>query len=229
MTHFHQINNILPQIDNLPDAIFWDWDGTVVDSYSVLNEAHNFTLRNLGMRELGEGEFKNYFGKERTFIFRDIYGERLEKAIEIFQNAIMDNSHMIKPFDCISEVLRFLKEQGVTMGIITNKKRCFVEKELEHTRFKKFLPIVVCSAEAAQDKPNADPLLKAIKQADMDVDKHEIWYVGDTETDLKCAKNARCKSVFKKGHRDTPQLLEKYSPFISFDNYCVFKDFLVAI
>ena len=222
MTHF-------PQINALPDAIFWDWDGTIVDSYQLLNKTHNSTLRSLGMPELKKGAFRDYFGKERMFIFSDIYGDQMESAIEIFQDKVIENSHMITPMEGVDDVMSFLQENFVTLGLVTNKRRCFVEKELEHTGFNKFLPIVVCAAEATQDKPYADPLLSAITQANMSTDNHEIWYVGDTETDLKCAINAGCKSIFIKGHKDTIRLLEEYSPYISFDNYSAFKDFLVAI
>ncbi len=222
MTHF-------PQIDALPDAIFWDWDGTIVNSYNMLSETHNYTLRKLGMNELKKGEFKDYFGKERMFIFSSIYGDNMERAAEIFQKRVMVNSHMIKPMDGVIEVLDFLKIRGVVLGLVTNKRRCFVEKELEHTGFKEFLPIVVCAGEAQQDKPYPDPLLMALENAGLSLLKHRIWYVGDTETDLKCAAKARCESVFIKGHKDTISLIDKYTPFISFDNYHAFKDFLVAI
>lgn len=222
MTHF-------PQINALPDAIFWDWDGTIVDSYQFLNETHNYTLRTLGMAELKEGAFRHYFGKERMFIFSDIYRDKMDQAVEIFQNRVIENSHMIQPIKDIIKVMDFLQNHKVILGLVTNKRRCFVEKELAHTGLNKFLPIVVCSAEAQQDKPFADPLLLAVEKAKLNIQEHEIWYVGDTETDLMCATNASCKSIFLKGHKDTVKLLKEYSPYISFDNYSVFKDFLVAI
>ena len=222
MTHF-------PQVNALPNAVFWDWDGTIVDSYQLLNEAHNSTLRTLGMLELKEGDFKNYFGKERMFIFSDIYGDQMEGAIEIFQNNVIENSHLIKPMEGIDEIMRFLQKNHVTLGLVTNKRRCFVEKEMGHTGLNKYLPIIVCAGETSHDKPYADPLLKAIELANLPPQKHEIWYIGDTETDLKCSTNAGCKSVFIEGHKDTMRLIKEYSPYISFDNYHTFKDFLVAI
>jgi len=219
----------LPQVDALPDAIFWDWDGTIVDSYQLLSEAHDSTLSTLGMLKLEEGEFRNYFGKERMFIFSDIYGDQMERAIDIFQSNVEEKSHLIKPMAGVIEVMRFLQESRVKLGLVTNKRRCYVGKELEHTGLNKFLPIVVCAGEASHDKPYADPLLKAIELANLPPQKHEIWYIGDTETDLKCATNAGCKSVFIEGHKDTMRLIKEYSPYISFDNYHTFKDFLVAI
>ncbi|MCK5384284.1 MAG: HAD family hydrolase [Alphaproteobacteria bacterium] len=218
-----------PEINKLPDAIFWDWDGTIVDSYQFLSDIHSYTLRTLGKAELKDGEFKDYFGMERLHIFSSIYGSEMENAIEIFQNRVMETNHMIKPMEGIKELMAVLKEKDIKLGVVTNKRRSYVAKELELMGLDKFLPIVVCSTEASRDKPFPDPLLLAIEKAGLYPRNNEIWYVGDTETDLICANDTGCRSVFLKGHRDTDSLLSKYSPYISFDNYSFFKDFLVAI
>ena len=189
MTHF-------PQVSTLPDAIFWDWDGTIVDSYQYLSDVHNYTLRTLGMDVLKEGEFKEYFGLERLYIFSTIYKDQMDEAVEIFQNRVMETNELIKPMEGIKDILEFLNNNDVKLGVVTNKRRCYVEQELKNMGLDDFLPIVVCSAEAARDKPFPDPLLLVIKQSGLNIQKHDIWYVGDTETDLLCAKNADCRSVF---------------------------------
>ncbi|HRQ62224.1 MAG TPA: hypothetical protein PLO23_12085 [Alphaproteobacteria bacterium] len=48
-----------------PAAVFFDWDGTLVDSYGVLEAAHNHTRKALGFDPLPEGAFASYFGKPR--------------------------------------------------------------------------------------------------------------------------------------------------------------------
>lgn len=222
MTHF-------PEIDTLPDAIFWDWDGTIVDSYQFLNDAHNHTLRTLGLEELKEGEFRNYFGKGRDAIFASFYGDQIKAGVEIFQKYVMENNHKIQPIEGVREVLSFLYERRIKMGVVTNKVRRYVGKELQNTGLYQYLPIVICASEASRDKPFPDPLLLAIEKAALNVKEHEIWYAGDTETDLLCAKGSGCRSAFLEGHRDTKRLLSEYAPYISFDNYSHFKDFLVAI
>ena len=34
-----------------PRAILFDWDNTLVDSWTTINEAHNFLMRAMGMPE----------------------------------------------------------------------------------------------------------------------------------------------------------------------------------
>ncbi len=218
-----------PTNAKLPNAVFFDWDGTIVDSYQLLSDAHDYTLTTLGMPILEKDGFREYFGKERMFILSDIYKDKKDKAIEIFQAYVSKNSHVIKPISGAKEALAFLRQKGVTLGVVTNKRRTAVEKEHVCTRLNDYLPIVVTAGEAKQDKPSAEPLLLAIEKSGLDIEKDEIWYVGDTGIDLQCARNTQCKSVFIKGHIDTKKLLTEYTPYISFDNYALFREFLVAI
>ncbi|MFP4098244.1 MAG: HAD family hydrolase [Alphaproteobacteria bacterium] len=213
----------------MPDAVFFDWDGTLVDSYQVLSDAHNGTLRALGMPLLEEGAYRAYFGKDRQYIFSSIYKDKAQEATSICVQNIMANNHKIKPIKGAKEVLSFLQNQGVTLGLVTNKQRSFLEKELKYTGFSPYLPTIVASAEAEADKPSAAPLLLALDKAGLDPEREAIWYIGDTESDLLCARDARCKSGLIGASQDTKDLILKYEPFISFDNYSSFRDFLVAI
>ena len=222
MTHF-------PTNAKLPDAVFLDWDGTIVDSYQFLSDTHDYTLTTMSMSKLEKGGFREYFGKERLSIFADIYKDRMEEAIEIFQDRVMNNNYEIKPIPGAKEVLSFLKQKDVILGVVTNKRRAQVEKEHVYTGLNDYLPIVVTSGEANEDKPSADPVFLAIEKCGLDIKKDDIWYVGDTGIDLQCAQNAGCKSVFITGHKDTEELIAEYNPYISFDNYTLLKEFLVAI
>ncbi len=81
----------------LPYAIFWDWDGTLVDSYSFLNDAHNHTLRTLGFEPFKGDEYKEYFGKPRETLYPAIYKDKCEQAKDVFQSYVTENSHKILP------------------------------------------------------------------------------------------------------------------------------------
>ena len=42
----------------MPKSVFWYRDGTVADSYGFLNDAHNYTLEQLGFAPLKDGEYR---------------------------------------------------------------------------------------------------------------------------------------------------------------------------
>jgi phosphoglycolate phosphatase-like HAD superfamily hydrolase len=54
-----------------------------------------------------------------------------------------------------------------------------------------------------------------------------IWYMGDTDVDLQCAKNAGCASVFLM-HDSLSEKWEKlYKPFLIFKNLPEMTEFLL--
>ncbi|MGN7438413.1 MAG: HAD family hydrolase [Alcanivorax sp.] len=222
MTHF-------PETITLPDAVFWDWDGTIADSYGFLNDAHNHTLEALGFERFKDGEYMNYFGKPREVLYPAIYKDKCDQAMDIFQTYVFENSHKVKTIDGTRDVLEFFHTNKIPMGVVTNKKSSFVTRELEHTRFAPFFQVIIGAGEAHSDKPSGAPLALALEKTNLEPQTHNIWFVGDTENDLACAQDAGCTGIFLKGDKDTESLIATYKPLISFDHYQQFKEFLVAI
>ncbi|MGH1376931.1 MAG: HAD family hydrolase [Alphaproteobacteria bacterium] len=213
----------------LPYAIFWDWDGTLVDSYSFLNDAHNHTLRTLGFEPFKGDEYKEYFGKPRETLYPAIYKDKCEQAKDVFQSYVTENSHKILPLKGGKDVLSLLHKGGVKMGIVSNKKASFIEKEVAHLEWDHYFSIIVGAGDAQADKPSSAPLLLALKRSGIDHKEKSVWYIGDTENDLACASEAGCKSLFLSGDVRTQELIEYYDPLFSFENHSQLKEFLVAI
>ncbi len=214
----------------LPDAIFWDWDGTLVDSYGFLNDAHNYTLQALGFSPFKEGEYKQYFGKPRDILYPAIYKDKADQALKHFQDYVLKNSDKIELLEGAKSVIDYLAEQNILMGIVSNKKSSFILEELKHLgwndgRFK----VVIGSGDAPEDKPSGAPLRLALDQCDLNVEQHNVWYVGDTENDLACAKDVECPALFLTGADNSQALIEKYEPYYCFDSHLQLKEFLVAL
>lgn len=222
MTHF-------PKTTALPDAVYWDWDGTIADSYNFLNDAHNHTLEALGFARFKDGEYMEYFGKPREILYPAIYKDKSDQAMHVFQTYVFENSHKVQTIDGTREVLDFFNSRNIPMGVVTNKKGSFVTRELEHTSYAGFFKVIVGAGEAHSDKPSGAPLTLALEKSNLSPKTHNIWFVGDTENDLACAQDAGCESIFLKGDKNTDDLIATYKPLISFDHYQQFKEFLVAI
>lgn len=216
-------------IDRLPDAVFWDWDGTIVDSYSFLNDAHNHTLVSLGLNSFQNDEYRKYFGKPREVLYPAIYKDKCDEAKEIFQRYVFENAHKVCVIEGVVDVLELLHQRDVKMGVVSNKKASFIREELKHTDFEEVFSIVLGAGEAQEDKPSAAPLLMALERCDIDVKSSNIWFVGDTENDLACAKSAGVISVFFEDGTQEKSLIGTYKPDFVFQHYDVFKEFLVAI
>ena len=69
-------------------------------------------------------------------------------------------------------------------------------------------------------------MLAAIAEIDGKLKPTDILYVGDTETDLICAKNAGCPVVFIQSDKPRPDLIEAYKPDHSFHSLAEFLNML---
>ncbi len=213
----------------LPKAVFWDWDGTITDSYRFLNDAHNHTLAFLGFPPLDEGEYSKYFGEPRETIYPAIYKEKSEQAINVFSDYVLKNSHKVKTIDDVETILSFFYEKNITMGVVSNKRAVLIEKEIEHLGWGNYFSVLVGAGDAVKDKPSSAPLQLAIEKTGANLFPEEIWFIGDTENDLACSHGIGGHSIFLEGVENTEKLIEKYNPLISFENYSQLRDILVAI
>lgn len=212
-----------------PRAVFFDWDGTLADTYQFLNDAHNHLLSALDLPVMKEGEYAQYFGMPREVLYPKIYGAKAEAAKKLFEAYVYENGHRIRPLQGAPEFLATLKSYGVVMGVVSNKKGNFIAKEIEHFGWTHDFEAVVGAGEAEADKPSGAPLLLALKRAGVVPDKDSVWFVGDTKNDLECARDAGCLGVYVRGHEDPAPLIKAYAPRIYGKDFKELHQILIAI
>ena len=216
----------------LPKAVFFDWDGTLVDSLAFLEAAHDHILQVFGKAPRAQGWFGDkYFGQPREFIYTDIYEAQSEEAKPLFEAYVREN-HIgaLQPMDGAQEMLQAFQDHGVPMGVVTNKVREFVGPEIEHFGWDAYFKSLVGANGASDDKPSAAPLLLAIDRASLQgLDIGDIWYVGDTRADMGCAKNAGAKMVYLEYLSRDDEWLEKYPPLLRAKNCKEITAFLLQI
>lgn len=211
----------------LPKAIFYDWDGTLADSYKFLESAHNHVRRGLGLTEFKGDEFKGYFGHPREKLYAELYGHEIEQAKSLFGDYVtkhhMDN---LNPMEGAEELLKIGADLGIVMGVVSNKKAQFLRQEIEGFGWGGYFKAVVGAGDAPRDKPAADPLIKIANDCGYN-NLENAWYVGDTDVDLQCAKNALCASVFIMHNTRSDEWIKLYKPFLIFENCRFMADFLL--
>lgn len=213
----------------LPDIVLWDWDGTLMDSYSFLNNAHNQTLTHLGFEPFKEGEYKKYFGMPREVLYPAIYKDKHEDAKKIFVDYVTKNADKAIPVQGAEKALNFFKEHNIPMGVVSNKKAELISLEKQHVGWEHYFDVLIGAGDAKADKPEPDSIIFALDKMNIDPNEKVVWYMGDTENDLAAAHKAKCACIFLTGHGDTQALIEKYKPLLTFDNYEALIEILVAI
>lgn len=201
------------RIKSRPAAVFFDWDGTLVDSYGFLNDAHGYVLSRLGLPPFREGEYREYFGMPRETLYPKIYKDKCEEAKALFEEYVFANSHKVKAITGAHDLLDALAEAGIPCGVVSNKKGVYIKKEAGHLGWGDAFCAVVGAGEAANDKPSTAPLTYAIEAAGLsEIAPQDIWFVGDTHIDLECAQGFGCVSLFVEGHKDSAEFIRTYNP-----------------
>ncbi len=180
------------------DKVFiFDWDGTLVDTIELLKSAYNSVFENFGMPLWSFEEARQNIRKAAKFYFRDNFGEHAEKAMQIYYSYVEDN-HLdhVRAYPGTELILKNLHDKDVKMGVVSNKRHDFLVSEIRHMGWDDMFSGVVGAGYAGNDKPFPDPLLMCIELMDVESTRENIYFIGDTKTDIECASRADIKSIF---------------------------------
>lgn len=183
-------------INSLPDLIIWDWDGTLVDTLPVIFKAQNHVCRQLGLKDFTYDEFLIAAHKSSRESFKDIYGEAEDKALELFI-AYMQENHIngLSLYKNSLDLLNKLQTINTQMILVSNKRELLLNKEIDHLNTRKYFKSIVGAGEAITDKPSDAPVNLALNQANISLNSiHNAWFIGDSQTDIDCAKNLNFKT-----------------------------------
>lgn len=212
-----------------PKAVFFDWDGTLVDSFRFLHAAHNHVRGVLGIEPFSLEVFEGYFGQPREKLYAELYGDHIELAKHHFETFVRAN-HLqgLQPMAGAEDVLKTLESLAVPCGVVSNKKRELIEAEIDGFGWRKYFKSVVGAGDAPEDKPSPAPLYLAIERAGIvDAQASDIWFVGDTDNDMACARDAGCISVLIAPTSLHKRLLADFSIDLYYENCEGFRDFLL--
>lgn len=143
---------------------------------------------------------------------------------EIYPSRAM---HLLKVFEGVEETLAALKERGYRLGVISCMTRREVAANLSLLKFKGF-DETLSIEDYGEDHKRPDPegLLMLIQKLG-GVPERSI-YVGDTDSDVKMAKNAGVVSVAVKTGAQPKDILLKSEPEYCIDSLCDLPDQVLA-
>ncbi len=103
------------------------------------------------------------------------------------------------------ELLRFLKDRGLIVGVVTSSSRRVATKVLEVTGLYRYVDALIAGDDVSRGKPNPEPLLKILNLLGLSVD--EVIVVGDSKYDVEMALNAGVRTVFFLGYYNDPRVI----------------------
>lgn len=209
-------------------AVFFDWDGTLVDSLPMLFAAHNHVRDYMGHPQWTMEEYLEALIHSTRELYPRLYGERWEEGADVLYKYITDNHlQQMTLLKGGEDVLKMLKDRGVPMGLVSNKRNDVLRREVEHLGWQKYFDVYIGAGVAKKDKPSGEPLLHALTLHPHRLTIDQILYVGDTESDLSCAREAGCPCAFIRHTKKGDELVKKYNPAFVVDNLAELKERLI--
>lgn len=200
-------------------AVIFDLDGTTLNTIDDIHNSLDIVLKKYniepttfekvrtalgtGSRNLVKKHLSTQVDEETVNKIADEYVETYGKYCNVYT----------RPYEGIYELLIELQSKGIALAVNSNKpdKLC---KELMSAHFPKIkFKEIIGARKGVPIKPDPFSTNEIIQV--LSVDKKEILYVGDSESDIATAKNAGLKSVgCLWGFRDLKTLTEAKADII---------------
>ncbi|WP_161973754.1 HAD family hydrolase [Hwanghaeella grinnelliae] len=178
-----------------PRAVVFDWDNTLVDTWPVIHASFKTTLLAMGQEPWTLEQTKDRVSKSLRDAFPELFGNRWEEARDIYYSAF-EREHLqsLMPLDNALGTLDHLQGRGKPMALVSNKTGRYLRREVDHLSWNGYFRSVVGAGDAPHDKPDPEALIMALAPIGLSVGP-DIWFVGDSRSDLELARNAGCTGI----------------------------------
>lgn len=232
-------------------GVAFDLDGTLVDSAPGLTAAVDNALYALELPQAGEERVVTWIGNGADVLMERAFNwSRQERAIQraaqgkpdvedhgipqeeqvrmlrklfnrYYEETVEEGSFL---FPDVAETLAALHAKGLPLALVTNKPTPFVAPLLEALGIARYFSFVVGGDDVANKKPHPEPLLLVCKK--LNIQPHELLFVGDSRNDILAAKAAGSASVGVTYGYNYGEAITLSEPDYVFDH---FKDLLPAL
>jgi HAD superfamily hydrolase (TIGR01509 family) len=177
-------------------GIFFDLDGTIVDSREAYYEAARIAFQAMGQEPLGkEASLEIPRRLERKQPISDLIKGDVHKFLHVYLNAYYAiTMEKTKPFPNVSVALKTLSRKA-KLALITMRAfpKDSIMKELEAFNIAKYFTHVVTALDTHKPKPSPEALIKCVEA--LDVQMCDCVIVGDSISDIRAGKAAGSKTV----------------------------------
>lgn len=213
------------------DTVLFDLDGTLLDTLEDLTDSVNYALSLSGFPIRTPKEIRSYIGNGvYNLVCRAVPEETevplIDKTFEAFKDRYFH--HYIdktRPYPGISDLVGFCVKCGFKLAILSNKRHTTVYELGRH-----FFPdqFNIIYGERPEVKRKPDPQIIHLALHELESAPEESVLIGDTEIDIKTAKNAGIRSIAVTwGFRDR-DVLENAAPDWLVDSTAAIEDILRA-
>ncbi|HZI09745.1 MAG TPA: HAD family hydrolase, partial [Myxococcus sp.] len=174
-------------------AVLFDLDGTLLNSLGDIADAMNHALAHHGLPTHPEASYLRFVGEGVKELVRRAVPEGHEALLEPVLAAyrVHYDAHLFDrtaAYPGIPGVLSALEEEGVRLGVLSNKSDGFVKRLV--AKLLPGVPFAAVYGERPGIPRKPDPTAALALAAELGVAPRECGFVGDTAVDMDTARAA---------------------------------------
>lgn len=172
------------------DAVFFDFDGTLGDSYEAIAASVNHLRAARGHEPLTTDEVTRHVGRGPEYLLNNtVPGTDLDVDLPRYRahhpQVMLEKTRLLPE---AANVLQALREAGKKIALCSNKPRLFSDDLLKHLGVAECFHTVVGPEDVPRPKPAPDMLIHAARRLGVAHDR--VLYVGDMVVDIQTARAA---------------------------------------
>lgn len=173
-------------------AVLFDLDGTLTNTLEDIADAMNRALRLHGLPQWPLDAYRYLVGDGAKKLAERAVRERQELAQSVrreYQAYYQAHTQVkTQPYEGIPEMLQALQARGIPLAVFSNKPDADTKNVVAHFFPEIRWAVVRGQVEDVAVKP--DPTGALLTAEALGVSPEEVLYLGDTATDMQCARNA---------------------------------------
>jgi len=196
------------------ELIIFDLDGTLVNSIPDLTDALNHSAKDIETLNFSETEVGAMVGGGVANLIEKAFNlNKTESAYKTFYDSFIEyynENHSNRSY-LYPDVLEILEHYNkFKLAVLSNKLERYTIAMCENFGMDKYLSLIMGANRDHEIKPSAEPILYMMKK--LNIKPEDAVMIGDSEADVKCAKNAGITSIaLTYGYRTRAQL-DRVSP-----------------
>ena len=195
-------------------AVIFDLDGTLLNTLPDIAAAMNRALMQAGLPAHPQEAYKLFTGDGAKNLTLRALGERTDLFDDVYSYYSQDyarNSRVhTAPYPGIPDMLKTLRASGMRLCVLSNKGDSDVRQVIAHYFGDIPFAHVQGVREGGPVKPDPRGPLEVAEAVGLS--SEAFWYVGDTATDMRCARNAGMESIAVTWGFQTREMIAETSP-----------------
>jgi len=179
-----------------PRIILFDLDGTLIDSVRLILDSYHHTMRSHGLPARSDDHWLHGLGTPLSAQLAE-WGDDPDTLMALIatyrEYNLEHHDRMVTVYPGIVEVVRAIREAGVSTGLVTSKNRNGALRGLGVAGLVDMMDVLVCADGVDNPKPHPEPVEKAVRL--LDGNPAQTIYVGDSIHDMQSGRAAGVRTA----------------------------------